>query len=144
MKNSDFAYRKVDDVYILRLKKDQEILTTIKDFCECQKIKAATISGIGFAENIKVGCFDLAKQKYDEKLFSKAYEITSLMGNISYIESDMYVHLHINFANSDAKIYGGHLLSGTIALTGEIFIQNINTKLNRKFDKVLGIKVFDI
>src|SRR5574344_595637 len=144
MKNSDFAYRKVDDVYILRLKKGQEILTTIKDFCENQQIKAETVSGIGFAENIKVGCFDLAKQKYDEKLFSKAYEITSLMGNISYIDDDMYVHLHINFADTDAKIYGGHLLGGTIALTGEIFIHKIETNLNRKFDEKLGIKVFDI
>jgi predicted DNA-binding protein with PD1-like motif len=141
---SDFSYKKVDDTYILRLKKGQEIVSCIKEFCESQKITAATMTGIGFAENVTVGCFDLASQKYAEKIFKKAYEITSLVGNISYIENDMYVHLHINFADSDAKIYGGHLLSATIALTGEIFIQSINTKLTRKYDEDLGIKVFDI
>lgn len=144
MTNSTFLYKKVDNTYILRLKKGEEILSSLKSFCTSQNIGCATISGIGFAENITVGCFDLKNKKYEEINFKNAYEITSLNGNISYIENDMYVHLHINFADSDAKIYGGHLLNATIALTGEIFIQEIPIKMTRKFDKDLGIKVFDI
>ncbi len=45
-------------------------------------------------------------------------EITSLVGNISQMNGEVYLHIHINLANEENKVFGGHLTSAIISATG--------------------------
>lgn len=119
MKNN---YKKSDNTYILRLDKGQEIVQELKNFCKEQNIKGGSISAIGFADNIELGCFDLEKGDYCKKIFKDGREITSLLGSVSTIDNDLKIHLHGTFSTHDFSIIGGHLFSATVALTCEIFI----------------------
>lgn len=124
-------YQKSNNTYILRLDIGQEICSEIKKFCIEHNIKGASVQGIGFADNIKLGTYNSEKQDYDRFVFEKGHEITSLVGNVSTKGDDLIVHLHGNFSNEKCEIIGGHLFEATIALTAEIFIQELdNIKRN--------------
>lgn len=137
-------YRLVDGTYIIRLNKGQEIMSVLRQFCKEKNITAGTIQGIGAGENLNIGFFNTKTKQYEVKNIKDCVEITSLLGNITVKDNEPFIHLHITTADSFHSVSGGHLLSGEIALTGEIFIKPLNTKVKRVFDPSMGISIFDI
>lgn len=137
-------YQIVDNTYIIRLDKGQEIMSVLKQFCKEHNITAGTIQGIGAGQNLNIGFFNTKTKQYEVKNIKDCVEITSLLGNITVKDNEPFIHLHITTADSFHSVSGGHLLSGEIALTGEIFIKPLNTKLNRVFDPEMGISIFEI
>jgi len=75
------------------------------------KIKVATI-----------GFYNLEIKKYYPKELNGDYEITSLLGNISTMNGEVYLHLHINLADSTYNTFGGYLNSAVIGGVGEFII----------------------
>lgn len=136
--------RKVDNTYILRLDKGDEIIPTLQEFCKQNNISAGIVSGLGVANEVKLGCFDGKNKSYETIQIKEDCEITSLTGNISYLNNEAFVHLHINLADGEFNVCGGHLLAGKIGLTGEIFIQALNTKIDRIKDEKIGLNVFNL
>lgn len=131
-------YQKSNNTYILRLDVGQEICSEIKKFCLEHNIKGASVQGIGFADNIKLGTYNSEKQDYDRFVFEKGHEITSLVGNVTTKGEDLIVHLHGNFSNEKCEIIGGHLFEAMIALTAEIFITELdNIKRNTQTHRLL-------
>ena len=131
-------YQKSKDTYILRLDIGQEICTEIKKFCIEHNIRGASIQGIGFANNIKLGTYNSKKQDYDIFTFKNGHEITSLVGNVTTKGDDLIIHIHGNFSNEKCEIIGGHLFEATIALTAEIFIRELdNIKRNTETHRLL-------
>lgn len=141
---ANVLYRLVDDTYIIRLDKGQEIMSTLKQFCIDKKIQAATIQGIGAGENLNIGFFNTKTKQYEVKHIKDCVEITALMGNVTMKDNEPFIHLHINTSDSFHYVSGGHLLSGDIALTGEIFLRPLNTKLKRIPAPEMGINIFEI
>lgn len=68
--------------------------------------------------------------------------MTSLMGNISIKDSQTYLHCHVTASNDDYNTIGGHLISATISLTGEIFITALDGKISRYLDNETGLNLF--
>ena len=52
-------------------------------------------------------------------------EITSLVGNVSQMDGEVYLHIHVNIADENNNVFGGHLTSAVISATGEIIIDII-------------------
>lgn len=48
----------------------------------------------------------------------------------------------MNTSGADYNTIGGHLISATISLTGEIFITQIDTAIERFHDKNTGLNLF--
>lgn len=136
--------RKVDNTYILRLDRGDDIIPVIKEFCEQNNITAGIISGFGVAGNLKLICFDGKTRTPKTKSFEGDYEITSLLGNISYVDNELFPHLHITLVDYDFKAFGGHLVEGKIGLTGEIFIQTLNTRIDRIKNEETGINIINL
>lgn len=141
---SPIHYKLVGDTYIIRLDKGQEIITTLRQFCVDHKIQAASIQGIGAGENLNIGFFNTKTKQYEVKNIKDCVEITSLLGNVTVKENAPFIHLHITTSDSFHSVSGGHLLSGEIALTGEIFVKPLNTKLKRNYIPDLGISIFEM
>ena len=136
-------YRRFNDKIALRLDRDDEIIASLLAVAEKENINAASFSGIGATDNFTVGIFSLEKQTYEKESFTGNHEITSLTGNLTFVDGKPYVHAHITCAGENAKVVGGHLLEGVISLTCEIFIDIINGEIGRKFDEELKINRFD-
>jgi predicted DNA-binding protein with PD1-like motif len=137
-------YKQIGNDYILRIDKGEEIIETIKSLCTKENITLGTIHGIGALESAEVGLYKVDEQKYYSKIYQGAFEMTSLEGNITTMNNEIYLHLHVNFADICYNTYGGHLTKGIIGATGEIFIHKIEGSIERKKDGVIGLNVFDI
>ena len=103
-------YRKFDNHYILRLEKNEEIITKIKELCLKENITLGSITGLGASNLIEIGLFNVDTKEYKTKTYTGMFEITSLVGNISRKENEPYLHLHINFSDETNITKGGHLV----------------------------------
>ncbi|HLR34822.1 MAG TPA: PPC domain-containing DNA-binding protein [Tissierellales bacterium] len=135
-------YKKFGNKYILRLEQGEEVVTKLKEFCKEQNIKLGWIKGIGAVNKIKIGIFKVDEKVYYTKELRGDYEITSLLGNISTMDGEVYLHLHINLSDDEYKTYGGHLDSAIISATGELVIEAIDGIVDREFNQDIGISLF--
>jgi predicted DNA-binding protein with PD1-like motif len=138
--------KKIDDTYVIRLEKDEEIITALTKFCEENKIYSGSITGIGGAGDVTLKYFNLKQNKYIEKRFDEGcnYEIIALNGNISMLDGKPFVHLHVTLGDPEYKVFGGHLGSANISITAEIYINVIGEPIDRKLDNEFGLNFLDL
>lgn len=136
-------YRRFGNKYVVRLEKGEEIVESIKTLCRENNIRLGTVSGIGAADKATIGLFEPATKKYHSRKLTGDMEITSLIGNISTQEGDVYLHLHATLAGSSHQAIGGHLNSAVISATGEIVIDVIDGNVDRKFSQEIGLNLFE-
>ena len=137
-----FKIKKGDNL-IIRLEKGEEIVESIINACEEEKIKTGIVSGIGACKEIETGYFNTKDKKYFSKKFTGHLEIVSLSGNFSHMNGEAYGHFHIAFSDEELNLHGGHLNSAIISATGEIFVQNIDVVIDRKFSEEIGLNLMD-
>lgn len=135
-------FKKFGDKYVIRLDKGEEVVESLKKFCRDEKVNLGFIKGIGATNKAVVGLFDTDTKQYISAELKGNYEITSLLGNISTMNGEVYLHLHINLADKEHKTYGGHLNSAIISATGEILVETIEGKVDREFSKDIGINLY--
>ena len=135
-------FRKFGNKYVVRLEKDEEAVESIKILCEEQDIKLGTIAGIGATNKAIIGLFETSTKEYHSKELTGDMEITSLVGNISQMDGEVYLHIHVNLADHNNNVFGGHLTSAIISATGEIIIDSIDGTVDRKFNEEIGLNLF--
>ena len=137
-------YQRFDDTYVVRLEKGEEVVNSLKKLCDKENIKLASIEGLGATNHVVVGLYDLDQKVYHNKEFNEAFEISSLIGNISRMNDESYLHIHINLADENMKTFGGHLYECVISATCELFIRVINGEVNRFKDEDSGLNLYDL
>ena len=137
-------FQKVGSKWIVRINKGEEILTTLKKFCSDNKIFFGTVSGIGAVNRAVIGLFETSAKEYHTTEYTGDYEVTSLLGNITTMNNEVYLHLHINLAGPDNRTIGGHLSSAFVSGTIELFIDAIEDKLEREFDETVGLNLWKL
>ena len=136
--------RIVDNDIILRLDIGDNIVDSLKQVCREFNIKTASISGIGATDDFTCGVFNISTKSYKEIHFSGMYEILSLCGNISRMNNEPYVHLHITVGDENCSSFGGHLIEARISATAEMFIHTLDCEVARVRDKAVGLNLLDI
>jgi len=133
--------KKVGNYWIIRIDKGEEIVKTIKKVCEENKIMLGKISGIGAVDHTVIGLFNTSRKEFLSQKFTGDFEVTHLSGNITTMNRQPYLHLHIMIADENLHCFGGHLSSAIISGTGEVFIEEIDDKIDRKFDSETGLNL---
>ena len=126
-------------IYPLRLKPNQDLRQSLKNFVNQENIKAGFIlSAIGSLKQAKIR---FANQQSSTILIEK-FEILSLNGTIA----TSGVHLHIAISDKEGKTIGGHLDDECIIYTtGEIIIGTTEEFIfNRTIDEQTGYKELEI
>lgn len=135
-------YRRFGNKIVLRLDAGDEITNAVLQTAAREKIKLASLTGIGGTDDALIGVFDMNKKAYNRYSVTGTHEITSLVGNINTMNAEPYTHIHITLAGEGGQLVGGHLLECTISLTAEIFIDIIDGEVDRKKDEKLQINKF--
>lgn len=135
-------FKRFGSKYFIRMDKGEEIVETLKGFCREEQITLGWVKGIGAVNSATIGLFKPDEKKYYSTYIKGDYEITSLMGNISTMNGDVYLHLHINLSDIEYKTCGGHLNSAVISATGEILIETVEGKVDRSFNEEAGINLY--
>lgn len=132
-------YRRYGDTILVRLDRGEDICEQVLAVAKKEKVTAASVTGIGATDDFTVGVFDLEKKGYHEFHFTGNHEITALAGNVTTMHGETYLHLHINCANGQGQVVGGHLMRSRISLTCEIFLHLCGGKADRTHDDALNL-----
>lgn len=132
---------KSEQAYIVRLDVGEEIIATLGRFAAEVELAAAALSGIGAVKNTVLGYFDLHRKAYSQCTFAEDMELVSLAGNVTWVDDAPLIHAHATLAGPDYAVVGGHLFSAEIAVTGEIYVAPLATKIFRGLDERTGLKL---
>ncbi|OON87875.1 DNA-binding protein [Oribacterium sp. C9] len=137
-------YRVFGNQIVLRIDRGEEVMETIVKLCEKEKINLGSIVGLGAADHLVMGLYDVEKQEFSEIKLDKPLEITSIVGNITEMDGKPYLHVHINASDAEGHTYGGHLKAVRISGTSEIFITVIDGHVGREKDSITntGLNLF--
>ena len=118
-----------DNKIMLRIDKGEYINKTILDVASFYNLKFGWINGLGAIMDPELGYYDLKNKEYIKKTIIGEFELTSLIGNLTLKEGDLFVHSHITFSDINFNAYGGHLFDCKIAVAGEFLILGVLLKL---------------
>ena len=130
--------------YLIRLLKGEEIVASIKKFCEELNIKNAEISAIGSVESPTLAHYRVDTKKYKEKTLKGIFELTSLIGSVAISEGEPLVHVHVTISDDEMRAFGGHLVKGVVSATVEVFLESFESKYTKSHDKEIGLKLWNL
>ncbi len=138
------VYKIFGDTIVVRIDRGEEILSTVINICKKENVKLASITALGAVDHAVVGLYRVAEKRYFPNTFDGEMEMTSLTGNVTTKDGEVYLHMHADFADEEGHVFGGHLNEAVISGTCEMFIHTISGTVERKADDVTGLNVFDI
>lgn len=137
-------YREDQRGYILRLLIGDEIGSSLTEFAAARQIEAAHFWGIGAAEQIVLGSYDLERKAYRKKTLGGVWEIASLTGSLAQTEEGPILHIHGVFSDEQCRTKAGHVFSLVCAATVEVFLVPFSVSLVRRYDEETGLKLLDL
>lgn len=136
-------YRRFENSYVVRLNKGEEVISSLKKLCKDENIRLGEITGLGASDLVEIGLFNVNKKEYKTKTFEGTFEITSLVGNVTTKDNEVYLHIHINFGDEEGVVKGGHLVQARISATSEIILRIVEGYVGRKLSDEIGLNLFD-
>ena len=142
-------YRKFGSKYFVRMDKGEEIISTLKTFCEGENITLAEVKALGAIDDFNVGLFDVAEKKYHTNHFQFPAEIVSLWGTVTTKDGEFYAHIHMSAGDSQGRVFGGHLNNARVSATCEMIVDDISEGstngfvVERKFSEEVGLNLFE-
>ena len=136
-------YRRFGNTIYLRLDPKEEILEEIGKVAEKENIRLAQVTGLGAINDFTAGVYNTVTKEYHSIQFQGAYEIVSLTGTVTRQDGEVYLHLHMAAGDKDGHVFGGHLSMAYVSATAEIQIQISDGVIDRKYDKKIGLNLFD-
>ena len=136
-------YRQFGSRYFVRIDKGEEILASLKNFCEQEKITLAEVKALGAVDDFNVGLFDVAEKKYHTNHFQFPAEIVSLWGTVTTKDGEFYAHIHMSAGDKDGHVFGGHLNNARVSATCEMIVEVSEGTVERKFSEEVGLNLFE-
>jgi hypothetical protein len=136
-------YKKIGEVYYIRMDCDDEVIENILDVCRKESIPSAIFSGIGGCGSATLQVFIPETGVFETETIEGMLELVSLNGNVvSEEDGKLYHHTHALFSfkkDGQHGIAGGHLKATTVRYTAEIELRpTIGGTITRKFDPETG------
>ena len=135
-------YRKFGQDYAVRINRGEEILECLEQVCREENIRLGYLSGLGAVGEVTLGVFDREDFRYKTKTFQGDYEIASCNGNITSMNGNTYLHVHMVVSNTETgECHGGHLNRGEVSLTGEFFLHAMEGDVDREYSDEVGLNL---
>lgn len=137
--------RNEESLHILRLDPGEKIIENIVRYIEERpgELPSGFLTAIGATSSCEIGWYDLTDEEYKTRLIDENCEITSIIGNFTWVDKKPMVHAHITLGRQDYSIIGGHLVEGTISVTCEIWLARSELVFTRTPSKFKGLKLID-
>lgn len=134
-------FKRVKNDILLILQKNDDLFECIQKFAMEHNINNAFINGIGALNQVELGYSNLTKKEYQRRNFDKDLELLSLNGNITLVDNQPFLHIHTVLSDEDFHCIGGHLFRAKVAVTCEIRLTVITSKVQRVFNNEIGLKL---
>ena len=136
-------YREDEKILFIRMDDGENFVENLeKVLRETGITSGVIISGIGMLKDFEIGWFNVEKKIYEKEQVSVPHELVSISGNISSLEGNPFAHMHVSLAGPSRALCGGHLFSGIVCNTVELFIlKSPSLELKRALSK--GFKALE-
>ncbi len=134
----------IGDRILVKLDRGEEVLGALTSLCQDHAITCASLSGIGAVRDAELGYYDLESLSYLTGTIPGICELVSLNGNVALVEGKPFVHAHASLGDRDLGLKGGHLVTATVAVTVEVFLEVGSARLERTFDPEVKLKLLDL
>ena len=132
--------RKEGDLIFVRLFPGEDIYRELEKVCRQYEVSTAVVlSGLGQLKRFELGYFR-EKGDYAPQQFEPAYELLSLIGNVSLQKGEYIFHLHAVLGGEAKEVVGGHLVRGEVEVTNEIVLLKTGLKIRRKLMERTGLQ----
>ncbi|MEM2122335.1 MAG: DNA-binding protein [Candidatus Bathyarchaeia archaeon] len=119
-----------------------DLLASIRKIVDDNDVKAAVFWIIGAVRRATIGYYDQGERRYVKVSMDEPLEVASCMGNVAQFRGETLIHAHITLADRNGKAFGGHLYEGTIIYAAELYLMELNLKLEREYDETTGLNLF--
>jgi predicted DNA-binding protein with PD1-like motif len=138
-------YKKLGSGFVLRLEQGDDILKTLREFADVQRLHASFFEGIGSLYKAVLGHYDFKDTKtYKYETFDEDLEILTLSGNVSTMNQKALPHAHVTLGRRDFSVIGGHLEDGSLANMVEVNITKLPGKLLKEKDENVGLNLLKL
>lgn len=137
-------WKRYDNQYVIRLDGEEPVIESLKTFARTMNVGGASIHGIGGLENIEFGIFDPTEGEYSKFHHQAFVELIVLSGNITWVDSEPFIHCHFMALKDKAEFIGGHLFEARASITVEIFLNPTSEKIERAYDPNANFKVMKL
>jgi uncharacterized protein len=137
-------FKKSGGHYVVRVDKGEELVESLRRFARESGLKLGYVTGIGATDRVKIGLFDVTEKKFHQTELSGPHEVTSVAGNLTTMDGEPYLHLHVTVADAKHNVFGGHLVSARISATFEAFVTEAAGEVGRYRDEKLGLNLLDL
>ena len=127
--------------YVVRLDKGDELIASLIQFCEGEKIEAGHFSGIGLTQELILSYYNVARKQYEDHELNEQMEITGLTGNAATKGYETIVHCHGTFGDARMNVIGGHVKKLVVGATCEITFQQLKGKIERAHNAETGLNL---
>ena len=133
------AVKDIDGRWVMSIHRGESIREEIEGLAMREGIVGAKISAIGAIEDPELGGYDLDKREYYRRTFEGLWELLSLEGNLSLLDSKPFMHAHVTISGDDFLTYGGHLFEARCGVVTEVFIEPLSVPLPRIHCEAIGL-----
>jgi uncharacterized protein len=129
---------------LVRLAHGTDLLEELTTACIDLNAHAGTVEVIGAVSTLALGYYHQDRKEYETHTFEGAWEIASAVGNVSMLDGNTFVHLHIVASGADGQCVGGHLMPGCSVFAAEAAITALegHAPPERELDGATGLKLW--
>jgi predicted DNA-binding protein with PD1-like motif len=134
-------YRRFGNSLVVRVDRGEEIVEKLMEAVKAAGVKAGAVSGLGATNDVTIGVLNLEEKQYHANEFKGTFEIVSLLGSVSTMNGEAYLHLHMSIGDEQGRVFGGHLNRAMVSATAEIVVQIMDGTIERRKDESVGINL---
>ncbi len=141
-----FEGRIGDRVITGRLERGDLLPDALLDVCRQKGVKAGWLFAIGAVSSIAITAYDQKEQRYVENIEASGdIEILSLAGNVSVLDGEPFLHLHVVAAKEEGgrtQPIAGHLVRAEVFALEFLILPVSGVALERFYDEPTGLKLW--
>jgi predicted DNA-binding protein with PD1-like motif len=129
--------------HILKPAFGSDLLKELEEFVRAQGINLAWLSGIGAVSRATIRYYDQPRKAWIDLDLDQRLEVVSLTGNVSLLNGEPIVHVHVVLADEHGRCVGGHLGPNTLVFNLEILLSTLSgPAVVRKMDAQTGLTIW--
>jgi uncharacterized protein len=133
----------IGPAHILKPPFGSDLLKELQGFVLAKNINLAWLSGVGAVSRATIRYYDQPRQEWIDLDLDRNLEVAGMWGNVSLLNGEPIVHVHIVLADNEGRCYGGHLGDGTVVFNLEILMTTLSgPAVTRKMDAQTGLTIW--
>jgi uncharacterized protein len=133
----------IGQAHILRPDFGSDLLKELQQYVVAKNINLAWLSGVGAVSRAVIRYYDQTNKSWVDLELDQRLEVAGMWGNVSLLNGQPIVHIHIVLADETGRCYGGHLADGTLVFNLEIMMTSLQgPNVVRKMDDQTGLTIW--